>query len=89
MLSDVTAIWIRAEHRSGNEIVDLDRVRVLLRCPGDLTGDRVIDTNDFFLYLGLYQVGESRADFFPVGAPDGLINTNDFFAFLAAYHAGC
>ncbi len=57
-------------------------------CAPDLSppgGDGMINTNDFFAFLTLYQVGDPGADFFA----DGFINTNDFFAFLAAYQAGC
>ncbi len=54
-------------------------------CVPDLTGEGDVNTNDFFLFLSLYQVADPRADF----APGGGINTNDFFAFLAAYQAGC
>ncbi len=50
-------------------------------CAADVTGDDLVNTNDFFAFLALYQAGDSLADF----TGDGDINTNDFFAFLAAY----
>ncbi len=56
-----------------------------MSCPGDLTGDGGLNTNDFFLFLDLYQAGDPLADF----EPGGGINSNDFFAFLVAYQAGC
>ncbi len=54
-------------------------------CPADLTGDDALDTNDFFVFLGLYSTGDTAADF----TGEGVIDTNDFFAFLAAYQVGC
>ncbi len=54
-------------------------------CAPDLTGDGVVDTNDFFLFLTLYQDQDPVADF----APGGGVNTNDFFAYLVAYQRGC
>ncbi len=54
-------------------------------CAADLTGEGDVNTNDFFLFLSLYQAQDPRADF----EPGNGINTNDFFAFLAAYQAGC
>ncbi len=54
-------------------------------CAPDLTGEGDVNTNDFFMFLSLYQSQDLRADF----AADGQINTNDFFAYLAAYQAGC
>ncbi len=54
-------------------------------CAADITGEGDVNTNDFFAFLALYQVGDQGADFFD----DDLINTNDFFAYLAAYQAGC
>ncbi len=60
-------------------------IRVTDGCAPDLTGDGQINTNDFFLFLSLYQAQDSRADF----TGDGAINTNDFFAFLSTYQAGC
>ncbi len=54
-------------------------------CPPDLTGEGDVNTNDFFLFLSLYQAMDPRSDF----SPGGGINTNDFFGFLSAYQAGC
>ncbi len=54
-------------------------------CAADLTGEGDVNTNDFFMFLSLYQAQDPRADF----EPGNGINTNDFFAFLAAYQAGC
>lgn len=54
-------------------------------CEPDLTADGLVDTNDFFAFLALYQAMDARADF----APGGGINIDDFFAFLASYQLGC
>ncbi len=54
-------------------------------CPADLTGDGVVDADDFFLFLQLFASGDSRADF----NNDGVIDADDFFAYLTAFAAGC
>ncbi|MCC5785748.1 MAG: hypothetical protein JJU33_03495 [Phycisphaerales bacterium] len=54
-------------------------------CPADLTGDGVVDADDFFLFLQLFAAGDSRADF----NNDGVIDADDFFAYLSAFAAGC
>ncbi|MDQ7014121.1 MAG: GC-type dockerin domain-anchored protein [Planctomycetota bacterium] len=54
-------------------------------CPADLTGDGVVDTQDFLLYLGAFAAGDRLADW----NSDGEINTLDFLAYLGDWAAGC
>lgn len=70
-------------HRRDFSVFKVQRPRPA--CRPDLNGDGQVNTNDFFLFLSLYQAQDQRADF---ATGDG-VNTNDFFAFLAAYQAGC
>ncbi|TVS09408.1 MAG: hypothetical protein EA423_00155 [Phycisphaerales bacterium] len=61
------------------------RLDVAPSCPADLTGDGVVDADDFFLFLQLFAAGDSRADF----NNDGVIDADDFFAYLSAFADGC
>jgi len=54
-------------------------------CPADVTGDGVVNADDFFAFLSLFADGDARADF----TGEGTINADDFFAFLSAFAAGC
>ncbi len=54
-------------------------------CPADLTGDGVVNTQDFIAFLGAWSAGEPIADW----NNDGVINTQDFVAFLGDWAAGC
>ncbi len=54
-------------------------------CPADLTGDGVVDADDFFLFLSLFAAGDMRADF----NNDGVIDADDFFEYLSRFAAGC
>ena len=70
--------------------IDARNSGVYLRpCPPDLNGDRVVNTQDFLIYLNLWSSGDLGADW----NADGVVNTVDFLAFLtdwsdAAQH-GC
>ena len=66
-------------------IVDMGAYEFQVECVADLTGDGVIDSEDFFLYLDLFVVGDARADI----NGDGNIDSDDFFAYLDAFVAGC
>jgi len=55
------------------------------RCPADLTGDGVVDTQDFLTFLNAWSSGDPIADW----NEDGSINTQDFLAYLNAWVAGC
>lgn len=65
--------------------VGVYELRVMLACAADLTGDLLVNTNDFFQFLAWFQALDGRADL----TGDGLVNTNDFFEFLARYADGC
>lgn len=54
-------------------------------CAVDINNDGLVNVNDFFAYLALYQAMNPAADL----TMDGNINVNDFFLFLALYQAGC
>lgn len=54
-------------------------------CPGDLTGDGMLNFFDVSAFLAAYTAQEPVADF----TGDGLFNFFDVSAFLAAYSAGC
>lgn len=54
-------------------------------CEVDLTGDGIVDTLDFLLFLGAWSHGNPLADW----DGNGTINTLDFLAFLNDWVAGC
>jgi len=54
-------------------------------CPVDLTGDGLLDADDFFAFLDLFGAGDSAADL----TDDGLLDADDFFEFLNQFAAGC
>ena len=54
-------------------------------CRADLTGDGVVDTLDFLLFLGAWSQGNSLADW----DGNGAVNTLDFLAYLNDWSAGC
>ncbi len=54
-------------------------------CEADLDGDGGLDSDDFFLYLGLFAGGDKRADI----NGDGTIDADDFFAYLDLFADGC
>jgi len=54
-------------------------------CPADLTGDDLVDANDFFAYLDLFAANDPAADI----NQDTFIDANDFFAYLTLFAAGC
>jgi len=54
-------------------------------CPADLTGDGVVDADDFFLFLSFFAAGDPRADI----NGDGVIDTDDFYDFLDLFAQGC
>lgn len=54
-------------------------------CEVDLTGDGVVDTLDFLLFLGAWAQGQDLADW----NGDGTIDTLDFLAFLNEWVEAC
>jgi hypothetical protein len=54
-------------------------------CPGDLTGDGMLNFFDVSAFLQAYNAMDPVADF----NNDGMFNFFDVSAFLQAYNAGC
>ena len=64
---------------------DSGSVYVFQPCLADLTGDGVVDTLDFLLFLGAWSQGHLLADW----DKNGTVNTLDFLAYLNDWSAGC
>ncbi len=58
---------------------------VLTICPSDFNCDGLVNSQDFFDFLGAFFAGQPAADF----NHDALVNSQDFFDFLAAFFSGC
>ncbi len=71
-----------ADQQFGLQIVHIGSC---LPCAPDLTGDGVVDTLDFLLFLGAWAQGNDIADW----DENGTINTMDFIAFLNEWAVGC
>lgn len=54
-------------------------------CQADVDASGFADTDDFTLFIGLYESGDIRADF----DRSGFVDTDDFTAFIVAFEAGC
>ena len=54
-------------------------------CPADLTGDGIVNTQDFLLFLGAWSISDPLADW----NSDGIIDIKDFIAYLNDWVAGC
>ena len=54
-------------------------------CPADITGNGVVDADDFFAYLDLFAAGDPRADL----DGNGVIDSEDFFLYLDFFVLGC
>jgi hypothetical protein len=54
-------------------------------CAQDLTGDGLVNTQDFLAFLNAWANGDPLADW----NDDGTINTQDFLAYLNDWAAGC
>jgi uncharacterized membrane protein len=54
-------------------------------CPADFNGDGLLNSQDFFDFVGAFFGGTPNADF----NGDGQINSQDFFDFVTAFFAGC
>ncbi len=81
-----TFAWtVDAENPSGTTGALQGSESFAVPSPADLTGDGIVDADDFFLFLSLFAAGDPRADF----NNDGVIDADDFFAFLSAFAAGC
>ncbi len=66
-------------------LTDAEIEELALMCAADLTGDGVVDTQDFLAFLNAWSAGEQSADW----NGDGTINTLDFLAYLNDWAAGC
>ncbi len=73
--------WISSTNGTIYRVGGFDR----FECQIDFDEDTNITTNDFFVFLTLYQAGDLTADM----TGDGDLNTNDFFLFLALFQGGC
>ncbi len=54
-------------------------------CPADVDGTGFVDTDDFDVFVGLFEAGVIEADF----DNTGFVDTDDFDAFVRAFEAGC
>jgi hypothetical protein len=54
-------------------------------CPADATCDGFLSFEDFDEFVGLFEAGDSRADF----NEDGFLTFEDFDAFVDAFELGC
>ncbi len=54
-------------------------------CAADLEPDGVLNLQDVFAFLSLFNAGDPLADF----VPDGMLNLQDLFEYLEFYTAGC
>lgn len=54
-------------------------------CPGDLSGDGLVDFSDYLEFLNRYETGDLRIDF----SQDGLVDFADYLEFMNLYEAGC
>lgn len=54
-------------------------------CSPDLTGDGIVNTQDFIAFLNAWANGDPVADW----NDDGVIDTRDFIAYLNAWATGC
>ncbi|MGE4198515.1 MAG: GC-type dockerin domain-anchored protein, partial [Phycisphaerales bacterium] len=54
-------------------------------CEADVNHDGVVNSQDFFDFLGAFFSLDPSADF----NRDGVINSQDFFEFLGRFFAGC
>jgi len=54
-------------------------------CPPDLTGNGIVDADDYFLFLDLFQAGDLAADI----TGDCIVDGDDFFAYLDLFAQGC
>ncbi len=54
-------------------------------CVADMNGDNTVDLNDFFAFLGCWDLSGQCAD---VDGTPG-VDLNDFFAFLGSWDVGC
>ncbi|MBL4591374.1 MAG: hypothetical protein JKY96_05385 [Phycisphaerales bacterium] len=55
-------------------------------CPADLTGEGILNLQDVFSFLALFNNSDAEAD---IAAPFGVFNLQDVFAYLGLFNAGC
>lgn len=70
---------------AGDQFLNLSNPTVVVSCPGDLTGDGILNFFDVSAFLGAFSSMNPIADF----TNDGIYNFFDVSAFLAAFSAGC
>ena len=81
-----TFAWtVDAENPSGSTGAQQGSESFVIPSPADLTGDGIVDADDFFFFLQLFAAGDPSADF----NNDGVIDADDFFEYLGAFAAGC
>jgi hypothetical protein len=57
----------------------------VIECPPDVNGDGVVNSQDFFDFLGAFFTSDPAADY----NGDGAVNSQDFFDFLTGFFGGC
>ncbi|MBL4591330.1 MAG: hypothetical protein JKY96_05155, partial [Phycisphaerales bacterium] len=67
-------------------IVENDRVFVVLTCLADFDGTGILNLQDIFKYLEVFNSGSPNAD---LAAPFGTLNLQDIFAYLTLFNNGC
>ena len=88
---DMVSIVINGLDPSFNGEVRLDEVtqdvslHIAIGCPADITGNGVVDADDFFGFLDLFASGDSRADL----DGNGVTDSADFFLYLDLFVLGC
>lgn len=76
--SDGNAMGFNIGHRVGKDFLQP-------RCPGDYNRDGIVDGSDFFGFMTVYSVGDTRADF----DKNGTVNYNDMMMYMNAYVSDC
>ncbi len=95
VLSDLRALYIMTEWKTGPDDTNLDNVffpgTAASDCPGDLNHDGQVDDADFVIFVGAYNILDCADLSMPAGCPadltrDGVVEDADFVVFVAAYN---